>query len=113
MFGDGRTSRDDTYIDDIINGIARAIQYDASPFEIFNLGNDHRVSLSEMIRIIEDALGKKARVKQLPEQDGDVRHTCASIEKSRRLLGYRPETSFPDGIAKFVEWLQSNQLTRN
>ena len=103
MFGDGSTARDYTYIDDIVTGILAAAQLD-SPFDVFNLGNSTPVSLSEMIRTIEECLGKKAILRQMPLQPGDVPITYADIAKAERMLGYRPATSFADGVAQFVRW---------
>jgi UDP-glucuronate 4-epimerase len=103
MFGDGSTARDYTYIDDIVTGILAATDLDV-PFDVFNLGNSTPVSLSEMIRTIEECLGKKAVLRQMPLQPGDVPITYADISKAERILGYRPGTSFTDGVAQFVQW---------
>ena len=106
FFGDGSTRRDYTYIDDILQGIHGAINYTASPFEIFNLGNDRTISLAEMVSTIEDAIGKKAVIDHQPEQPGDVPQTWADISKTRELLGYQPGTPFQDGVKKFAEWVR-------
>jgi UDP-glucuronate 4-epimerase len=74
-------------------------------YEIFNLGNSHPVKLTELIGVIEDRVGRKARIEWLPEQAGDVPITYADISKAGRLLGYAPKTRLEEGIAKFVEWL--------
>ena len=108
MFGDGSTRRDYTFVHDIVAGIRAAMAYEASRFEVINLGNDQTVSLREMIAGLENALGLSARIEQLPEQPGDVPQTWASVEKARRLLGYAPSTSYPDGVRRFIEW-QSHQ----
>lgn len=106
VFGDGTTRRDYTYIDDIVAGVRAAMRYDASAYEVINLGNDQTVTLSDMITTIEGALGMSARIDRRPEQAGDVPQTWASVEKAQRLLGYRPATVFPVGIARFVDWLR-------
>ena len=106
MFGDGTSLRDYTYIDDIINGVVSAMHYNGSGYEIFNLGNNQTVSLRCMIETLEQALGKKAIIEQQPEMPGDLPKTWACIEKSRRLLNYKPETDFETGIKKFAEWLE-------
>jgi len=111
MFGDGSSARDYTYVDDTVRGILAALEYDCA-FDVFNLGNSEPVSLREMIRAIECALGKKARLKMLPEQAGDVPITCADISKSRRLLGYDPSTPFAAGIERFVAWYRNSQPAR-
>jgi len=109
MYGDGSTSRDYTYVEDIVKGILAAIDYTGSPFEIINLGNHYTVSLSEMIRTIEEVTGKKAVLNQLPEQAGDVPHTYADISKAERLLGYHPATSLKEGISNFYQWFLENK----
>ena len=107
LFGDGTTSRDYTYVDDIVSGIIGSINYlfkHQNVYEIINLGGDEPITLMRMVRTIEEALGKKAIIKYLPMQPGDVDRTCADISKARRLLGYNPKTSFEEGIRKYIEW---------
>ncbi len=106
QFGDGSTRRDYTYIDDIIQGVMAAFDYAGPLFDIFNLGESQTIELRELIGAIEDLLGKKARINQLPEQPGDVPLTCADISKARKLLGYNPATPLKIGLPKFVEWFQ-------
>ena len=112
VYGDGSTRRDYTYIDDIITGVRAAIEYTASPYEVINLGNNQTVTLSEMIAVLEDALGIKAKIQRLPERPGDVSQTWSSIDKARALLGYDPLTTFPDGVRKFAEWLHAGSKSR-
>ena len=107
LYGDGSTRRDYTYVDDIVAGIRGAMRYEQTPFEVVNLGNDHTVSLAEMVRALEQVLGRRAVVERLPEQPGDVPQTWANIEKARRLFGYRPKTSLLEGVQRFAEWLTS------
>ena len=104
MFGDGSTKRDYTYIEDILNGICAAIDYDKTGYEIINLGGGEPITLLNMIQTIEKTLGKKAIVEQLPMQPGDVDKTVCDWSKAHRLLGYSPQTRFADGIRKFVDW---------
>lgn len=104
VYGDGTTMRDYTYIDDIVNGIMSAIDYDKTPYEIINLGGGSPVTLNEMITTIEKVMGKKAKIERLPMQPGDVDRTVSDITKARRLLNYNPQTSFEEGIRKFIEW---------
>ncbi|MGC9361960.1 MAG: GDP-mannose 4,6-dehydratase [Candidatus Syntrophosphaera sp.] len=108
VYGDGSSSRDYTYITDTIAGILGAVDYISrhSCFEIINLGNDHSVRLDEMISTLEKASGLTARLKRLPMQDGDVIRTRSDISKARAMLGYSPETSFEEGVAKFWRWWQ-------
>jgi UDP-glucuronate 4-epimerase len=103
VFGDGSTRRDYTYIDDIVSGITAAIAA-KSPFAIFNLGESQTVTLLELIRHLEKALGLKARLKFLPEQPGDMRITYADIRRARQALGYAPRVGIEEGIQRFASW---------
>ncbi|MBP5344393.1 MAG: GDP-mannose 4,6-dehydratase [Alphaproteobacteria bacterium] len=107
MYGDGSTMRDYTYIDDIVDGIISSLNYHQTGYEIFNLGGGSPVTLKEMIATIEEVLGKKAAVNQLPMQPGDVNKTISDITKAQNLLGYQPKTSFKEGIQKFIMWKKS------
>lgn len=109
MYGDGQSIRDYTYIDDIIDGTMGAI-YGNKGYEIYNLGESHTTSLSDLIRMLEQALGKRAIIEGLPEQRGDMPVTYANIEKARRKLGYAPRVSMEEGIARFVEWYRKNRF---
>ena len=104
QFGDGTTRRDYTYIDDIIQGTMAALTYNGPLFDIFNLGESQTIQLKDLIEKIEKALGKKAKINQLPEQPGDVPLTCADISKARKLLGYNPTTQLSEGLPRFIEW---------
>ena len=104
QFGDGTTRRDYTYIDDIIQGTMAALTYNGPLFDIFNLGESETIQLKDLIEKIEKALGKKAKINQLPEQPGDVPLTCADISKARKLLGYNPTTQLSEGLPRFIEW---------
>lgn len=104
VYGDGTTIRDYTYIDDIVDGIIGAINYNDTPYEIINLGGGAPVSLNQMIETIEKVLNKKATIEHLPMQLGDVNKTAADITKAKKLLNYNPKTSFKEGIIKFIEW---------
>lgn len=110
MFGDGSTRRDYTYIGDLLKGIRAAIEYQASDYEIINLGNHNTVSLKEMIATIEAVFEKKAIINQLPMQPGDVPQTYADITKARELLGYEPTTTFREGIQQFKDWMMATAL---
>jgi UDP-glucuronate 4-epimerase len=106
QFGDGTTRRDYTYIDDIIQGVMAAFDYNGPLFDLFNLGESETIQLKDLIASIEKTLGKKAKINQLPEQPGDVPLTCADISKAKRLLGYNPKTLLSVGLPKFVEWFR-------
>lgn len=105
VFGDGSTRRDYTFVQDTVQGIVGAINYEGSPFEAINLGNNQTVSLAQLIEDLERTFDRKAIINRMPEQPGDVPATWASTEKAKRLLGYEPSTTFLDGLAKFRDWL--------
>lgn len=112
MFGDGTTSRDYTYVDDIVNGIIKSCEYtmnNKEVYEILNIGNSSPTSLKEMINTIAKTLNVEPKIKQLPMQPGDVERTYADIYKAKNLLGYEPKTSFEEGIKKFVDWYKENK----
>lgn len=112
MFGDGTTSRDYTYITDIVDGIVKScyfVENNKSVYEILNLGNSSPISLKEMIDIIGRAVGVRPNIKQLPMQLGDVERTYADISKAKALIGYEPKVSFEQGINNFVEWYKKNK----
>ena len=109
VYGDGSTSRDYTYISDIIDGVVAAIARRDLQYEVINLGNSHAVNLLEMIHELENALGIRARLKWRPEQPGDVRHTWADISKAASLLGYQPRVALREGLRRFVQWLAWQQ----
>lgn len=112
MFGDGTTSRDYTYIDDIVNGIIKSCNYcmeNKDVYEILNIGNSSPVSLREMIETIGKALGKEPKIKQYPMQPGDVERTYADVSKAKKLIGYEPQISFEEGIKRFANWYKENK----
>jgi UDP-glucuronate 4-epimerase len=103
QFGDGSSSRDYTYIDDIVDGVVRALDRPLG-YQVYNLGNGMPVPLSEFIHVVEECVQKEAKIQVMPEQPGDVPRTCADISKARRLLGYSPKTPFREGIRRTVDW---------
>lgn len=111
MYGDGSTSRDYTYVDDIVDGICKSCDYvmnNNDVYEILNLGSNNPISLKEMIETIGNVLEVKPIINQMPMQPGDVDRTYACIDKAKNLLNYNPNTKFSDGIEKFIEWYKSN-----
>jgi len=107
FYGDGSTSRDYTFVDDIIDGVVKSLRYvedHEDVYEIVNLGESEPVTLNEMVSTIEEGLGVKANINRMPMQPGDVNRTYADISKAKELLGYDPKTSFKDGINKFISW---------
>lgn len=107
VFGDGSTARDHTHISDIVGGIIACTRREFG-FEVINLGESETVKLSELIEIIEKALGKKALIDRQPTQPGDVPLTFADISKAQMLLGYSPKIKVAQGIPDFVEWFRGN-----
>ena len=108
VFGDGSTARDHTHISDILEGVIACTQREFG-FEIFNLGESQTVKLSELIALIENALGKKAVIDRQPLQPGDVPITFADISKARKILGYNPQVKVEKGIPLFVDWFRKNR----
>ncbi len=108
VFGDGTTRRDYTYVDDIIAGVRAAVDYEASGYEVINLGESRTVELRELIALLEKELGREAVIDRQPAQPGDVPRTFADITNARRLLAYDPRTQIEEGIRKFVEWFNKS-----
>ncbi len=106
VYGDGNQKRDFTYIDNIAEGTIKALKF--LNYEIINLGNDHPVKLNYVISLIENALGKKARIKYFPRHPADVPATWAGIEKAKQLLSWKPEVDIEEGIKRTAEWLLNN-----
>ena len=121
VFNYGKHRRDFTYIDDIIEGVIRVLDKPASPnlswsgktpnpgsskapWCIYNIGRNHPVELMDYISALEKALGKKAKIKMLPLQPGDVPDTFADVEDLVKNFDYKPKTPIEDGVAKFVSW---------
>jgi UDP-glucuronate 4-epimerase len=105
VFGDGSTARDYTYITDILDGVLACTGSEFG-FEIFNLGESDTVTLSRLIELLEEVIGKKAIIERQPLQPGDVPLTCADISKARKRLGYKPSVKIERGIPLFVDWLR-------
>ncbi|MEA3254262.1 MAG: SDR family NAD(P)-dependent oxidoreductase [Candidatus Altiarchaeota archaeon] len=108
MFGDGSSKRDYTYIGDAVEGIINALNRKFD-FEIFNIGESKTVELRYLISVIERCLGRKAVIKKLPDQPGDVPITSADISKAQRLLGYNPQVPIEEGVKRFVSWYKGNK----
>lgn len=119
VYGEGKQKRDFTYIDDIVDGVLMVadrpptllpnwteseLSSSKAPWRIYNIGNNKAVPLMEFINALEDALGKKAKMKMCPMQMGDVRETHADIGPMMREFGYNPKTDYKVGIRRFVEW---------
>lgn len=111
LFGDGSSLRDYTYIDDAVDGTLKASSLEHG-YQVYNLGESRTISLSQLIRAIEEVAGKKAVLEHLPDQPGDVKHTFADVRKARERLGYDPRTDIREGLARFVKWYKENQMGR-
>ncbi|MBN2458139.1 GDP-mannose 4,6-dehydratase [Candidatus Woesearchaeota archaeon] len=107
MYGDGSTSRDYTYVADIVDGIIASMER-LDGYQIFNLGNSNPITLSEFIAVIESVTGKQAVIKREKMQPGDVDTTYSDITKAARMLGYRPKVQFREGISMMYDWLKNH-----
>eukprot|EP00586_Coscinodiscus_wailesii_P002334 CAMPEP_0172479406 /NCGR_PEP_ID=MMETSP1066-20121228/3950_1 /TAXON_ID=671091 /ORGANISM="Coscinodiscus wailesii, Strain CCMP2513" /LENGTH=416 /DNA_ID=CAMNT_0013239847 /DNA_START=277 /DNA_END=1527 /DNA_ORIENTATION=+ len=103
QFGDGSSSRDYTYISDIVDGIVRTIDR-PHKYEVFNLGKGDGTSLKEFIGLVQKHVGKDANIRVMPDQPGDVPYTCADVTKAYSLLGYKAKVPFEEGIKRTVAW---------
>lgn len=105
LYGDGTTRRDYTYIDDIVQGVNKAIHYGDSQYEIINLGNNQTIELHELVKSIENEMNKRALIEWADEQPGDVKQTWADILTAKKLFNYEPTTNITnDGLSSFIQW---------
>ena len=107
LYGDGSSSRDYTFIDDIIDGVVASIDEAAAApgYRIYNLGGSRTTTLLRLVELLGEALGKTPQIVWRPEQPGDMKRTLADVGLSARALGYAPHVSMEDGIRRFVDWL--------
>ncbi len=110
IFGDGSTGRDYTYVNDITDGIECAF-LKMNKFKIYNLGESRVILLKDLIKVIEDRVGRKAILDFKPKQPGDVEITYADIEKAKTEIGYNPQFDLKKGIDIFVSWYLMNEST--
>lgn len=112
LFGNGDSQRDYTYVDDIVRGFKAALEYSSSKYEIINLGNNQPIKLRELISLLEEVLKKKAIIKKISNQLGDLPQTFADISKAERLLKYHPKINIQRGLKQFSNWFrrQNSQL---
>ena len=111
LFGDGSSSRDYTYIDDIVDGVLASIDLAAKGpcYEIINLGGSETTTLAQLVQVIESALDKQAKIERLPDQPGDVPRTFADVSKAFEKLNYKPQISVEEGVKRFVAWLENQK----
>jgi UDP-glucuronate 4-epimerase len=124
LFNNGNMRRDFTYIDDVVEAVVRLVgrppaadpkfsgaspdpASSSAPWRVYNIGNNKPVELLEVVRLLEEAIGRKAKRELLPMQPGDVRATCADVDDLMRDVDFRPSTPITDGILRFVEWYRS------
>jgi len=112
QFGDGSSSRDYTYISDIVDGVVRAIDR-PYPYQIFNLGKGSGTALRDFIALVEKHTGRKAIKNILPDQPGDVPYTCADVSKAEWFLGYKSQVPFEEGIRRTAKWYKQEYLTED
>jgi UDP-glucuronate 4-epimerase len=121
VYNHGKLRRDFTYVDDVVEGVARALDRvpqpdpnwsserpdpatSSAPYRIYNIGNNSPVELMAFVRVLEDKLGKKARLELRPMQPGDVLATYADVDDLVRDVGFKPQTSIEEGLGRFVDW---------
>ncbi|MFQ6119662.1 MAG: GDP-mannose 4,6-dehydratase, partial [Methanosarcinales archaeon] len=104
VYGDGTQTRDFTYVSDVIQANLLAAKSKSKVNgEVFNIGGGSRISVKELIKLLESTIGKIAKVTYSDKQKGDVRHTYADISKAKKMLGYNPEVSIHEGIKKYLQ----------
>lgn len=108
LYGDGSTSRDYTYVSDIVQGVLKSLAWkEAPPFSAINIGSGRPVTLLELVHTLEEAMHVTARIRFMDEQPGDVKHTYADISAAQCLLHYAPSVSLREGVASFLRWKES------
>lgn len=109
LFGDGSTSRDYTFVDDIVAGVLAACErIDAHGYRVWNLGGDHPITLAELVDTVAAVVGRTPVIERLPMQPGDVQRTWADLTRSRSELGYQPTTPIRDGIRAQLGWMREH-----
>lgn len=113
IYGDGRQTRDFTHVSDIVNGTLLAAEIEGIEGEIFNLGSGRNVGVNETVRLLIKLLGKDFEPLYETPMLGDVPDTCANISKAARVLGYRPQVEFEDGLRSFLSWFSTRAIIRS
>ncbi|HEY5625414.1 MAG TPA: SDR family NAD(P)-dependent oxidoreductase [Dehalococcoidia bacterium] len=112
VYGDGTSQRDYTYVSDVIDGVVAAIDTPLGGYRVFNLGRGEPVVLRDLLKNLEVEIGRKARLRYLPEQTGDPQSTCADISRARAMLGYEPSVAAADGVRLYTQWYQEKSRDR-
>ena len=124
LFNNGNMRRDFTYVDDVVESVVRLVKkppagnskfsgispdpgLSSAPWRVYNIGNNKSVELLEVVRLLEEAIGKKAKRELLPMQPGDVPATYADVDDLMREVDFRPNTPIAEGIGRFIEWYRS------
>ena len=107
LFGDGSVKRDFTHVSDICAGFIASLTADGAVGQTINLGHSEPIEMREIIRMIEESLGKNANINRLPERPEDLPITFAKLDKAKRLLGYEPKVPIADGIQEFCDWYRA------
>ena len=108
VFGDGRSGRDYTFIDDVVGTVRAALEWvEKGNFDVFNVGAGETVLLRDMVNRLGREMGLSPKVKRLPPHAADVYSTCADLTHTRAVLGYRPKTHFPEGLSQFMKWFRT------
>ncbi|MBU1076186.1 MAG: GDP-mannose 4,6-dehydratase [Spirochaetes bacterium] len=107
LYGDGSQERDFTYVDDIVEAIFKGINFKG--YDIVNLGNDNPVKINSVIRVIEDTLNKKAKIRNHTRHPADILRTCAKIEKADKILGWKPKVKIEKGLEMILDWYKENK----
>jgi UDP-glucuronate 4-epimerase len=112
LFNEGKSLRDFTYIDDVVDGILKVLLYPQAeplipPYRVFNLGHHRPVEMRLFVQMLEKLLGRSAQIELLPPQPGDLPETCASIDRVRAAVGFEPRVTLEDGLCNFVEWFKA------
>jgi nucleoside-diphosphate-sugar epimerase len=107
VYGDGTQRRDFTFVDDVAAGTIAALR--PLGYEVINLGSDQPIVLSDAVRLVEELTGSQARIENRPRHPADVEATWADIASAGKLLGWRPQTRFRDGVTRLVEWYRQNR----
>ncbi|REK17237.1 MAG: NAD-dependent epimerase/dehydratase family protein [Planctomycetota bacterium] len=106
LFGDGSYQRDFTHVSDVCAGLLSAMTAEGVVGQAINLGHHKPVAVAELVRLLEDALGRQANIDRKPAFAGDMPVTCADLSKAERLLGYRPRVTISEGVRDFVAWFR-------
>ena len=109
LYNNGQMYRDWTYVDDIVSGVAAAVDRPLG-YEVINLGRGEPVLLADFVRLVEGLVGQKSHLVPAPMMDADIAYTYADIGKARRLLGYDPQVSVEEGVGRFWQWYQQAVL---